>query len=529
LLHTSLKVKHSNFESIAHRLGTVSPLAVHAVADRVARGDHTVHNDEEKRVLGLMKEVNVISSHVQGSSAARVARRNEIRGLMMHLGMPSFYITINPADHRNPLVKFMAGADIDIDNLLSGDVPQYDEQTLLVAKNPFIGAKFFNIYMKAFIKALLGYDRTSVDIDGGILGLVKGYYGCVETQGRGSLHCHMLVWVEGSLSPDELRKRVLDPTQGNFCHRLLEFLDDTISNCIPPDPDPQLRVHSSRFHPCSVRALDPKIASAPELQKDLYHIVSCSQVHSHKKTCYKYWKGAPHPKECRFNLDANRYTPVSSIDMETGELCLRCLDGLVNNFNATIIQAMRCNMDIKFIGSGPAAKAILYYITDYITKSELKTNVAYAALEVAISKLGEYNPVEDSLTIRAKRMLQKCAHAMVSHQEVPAQLVASYLMDYNDHYTSHSYKSLYWTSFESLLERELPSPECYRQVTDVNFSKDNTLDNISHSEILQVAPEIENVDIQPDLCNVQEDEVTLELDSDGVLVKKSSQVMDYVC
>jgi hypothetical protein len=43
-----------------------------------------------------------------------------------------------------------------------------------------------------------------------------------------------------------------------------------------------------------------------------------------------------------------------------------------NNFNETMIEAIRNNMDIKFIGSGSTAKAILYYITDYITKTQLQ-------------------------------------------------------------------------------------------------------------------------------------------------------------
>ena len=45
-----------------------------------------------------MKEVNVITSHVPGSAAEQVAMCNEIRALMMEKGLPSFYITINPAD-----------------------------------------------------------------------------------------------------------------------------------------------------------------------------------------------------------------------------------------------------------------------------------------------------------------------------------------------------------------------------------------------------------------------------------------------
>ncbi|KAF7371468.1 ATP-dependent DNA helicase [Mycena venus] len=119
-------------------------------------------------------------------------------------------------------------------------------------------------------------------------------------------------------------------------------------------------------------------------------------------------------------------------------------------------------MDIKFIGSGPAAKAILYYITDYITKTQLQAHVAYAALELAVGRLGEYDPNVDDYTVRARRLLQKCAHAMIAKQELSAQQVVSYLMGYEDHFTSHKFNSLYWTGFEKFINDEDPSPECYR-------------------------------------------------------------------
>ena len=56
-------------------------------------------------------------------------------------------------------------------------------------------------------------------------------------------------------------------------------------------------------------------------------------------------------------------------------------------------------MDTKFIGSGLSAKAVIYYITDYITKSQLKTHVAFAALELAIKKLNETENKDDTITI----------------------------------------------------------------------------------------------------------------------------------
>lgn len=184
----------------------------------------------------------------------------------------------------------------------------------------------------------------------------------------------------------------------------------------------------------------------------MHRLVEQCQCHKHSKTCYKYWKGFPEPKECRFDLDEKNVCPHSSFDAESGEICLRCLDGLVNNFNATMLEAIRCNMDIKFIGSGPAAKAILYYITDYITKSQLKTHIVYAALELAVKKLGEYNFNEDILMTRAKRLLQKCAHAMISHQELSGQQVSSFILDLEDHFTSHEFQPIYWTSLEKFIE-----------------------------------------------------------------------------
>lgn len=156
----------------------------------------TPHTDEERKVLRLMKEVNLVMAKVPGSSAARVAMRNEIRALTMAHGMPSFYVTINPADTHNPIVKFLTGADIDIDNMLQDQVPNYWEQSILILSNPAVGAKFFNLYLKAFLRTVLGYRDDEEGAEEGMLVVVKAHYGCVEAQGRGSLHCHMLIWIE---------------------------------------------------------------------------------------------------------------------------------------------------------------------------------------------------------------------------------------------------------------------------------------------------------------------------------------------
>ncbi|KAJ4464234.1 hypothetical protein C8J55DRAFT_442669, partial [Lentinula edodes] len=382
--------------------------------------------------------------------------------------------------------------------MFPGDVSSYWDQAALIAKNPVVAAQFFNVYLKAFIHDLLGYDPDHKDLSGGVLGLVKGYYGCIEAQGRGSLHCHMMVWLEGGLNPNEIKQRAIDNPDSEFCHRLIAFLNDVISNSVPFKPPDVPHIPSDDVHPCSVRGTR---------MMDLHNLVQCCQVHKHTTTCYKYCQDISQPKECRFGLDDSNFIPDSIFDPLTGELTLRCLDGLVNNFNETILRAIRCNMDIKFIGSGASAKAVLYYITNYITKSQLKTHVAYAALERAVRRLDEQCPDDSLLTIRAKKLLQKCAYSMISQQELSAQQVNTHLLDLEDHFTSHKYKNLYWVQIEQFLDI------ADNDVTArVEINSEDSIDN---------AMQEQTVDEDDD------EEIGISVGSRGDLVASGSQLDDY--
>ena len=538
LLHASLKVKKSYFARFARDFSNVSSDAVAKILQQIEKGERVkAQTDEERRILRLMKEVNLVTAKVPGSSASRVAMRNEIRALTITHGMPSFYVTINPADTHNPVVKFLAGADIDIDKMLEDDVPKYWEQSVLVSSNPAIAAKFFNIYLKAFLAVVLGWSDGGARPEGGILGAVKAHYGCVEAQGRGSLHCHMLIWIEGALNPNEIREKVIQDEQWGL--RLLEYLDDTITNVIPADPMPDVQGAFDNKHPCSLRGADLDIEDVSLRlalrMKDMHRLAERVQRHRHTHTCYKHYKPGE-ARTCRFDLKEENFRPESCVDTETGKVCLRCLDGLVNNFNMTMLEAVRCNMDIQFIGSGESAKAMIYYITDYITKSQLKTHVAYAALQLAISKCERVDDADDDFTVKSKRLLQKCAYALISHQEMSAQQVASYLMQYEDHFTSHEFSNVYWASFERCVDRDEPmkrrdqdTAEEGEACEDVNVSdnEDDEHNDEGHSRSDDETPGVCDRNESPDIED--EDEVAISIGDDGAVKERADQVCDYTC
>ena len=61
--------------------------------------------------------------------------------------------------------------------------------------------------IQAFIKHVLGVDANHP----GLYGDTSSYYGTVEQQGRLTLHLHMLLWIRGTLTPQEIQDRIIDP------------------------------------------------------------------------------------------------------------------------------------------------------------------------------------------------------------------------------------------------------------------------------------------------------------------------------
>ena len=54
---------------------------------------------------------------------------------MVKLGLPSFFITINPADYHHPLVLHFAGKKVNLDAPFTGEWITKEERARLVAED----------------------------------------------------------------------------------------------------------------------------------------------------------------------------------------------------------------------------------------------------------------------------------------------------------------------------------------------------------------------------------------------------------
>ncbi|KIN94900.1 hypothetical protein M404DRAFT_34604 [Pisolithus tinctorius Marx 270] len=110
-------------------------------------------------------------------------------------------------------------------------------------------------------------------------------------------------------------------------------------------------------------------------------------------------------------------------------------------------------MDIKFIGSGTAAKALTYYISDYITKNDLQVHVGLQAIRTAIDSHHKLfiNNIETPSSVCEQNLLTKTVNAMMGRREVSHQQVMSYLVGGGDFYTSHEFRIVRFHEFVDIV------------------------------------------------------------------------------
>ncbi|KAG1889740.1 uncharacterized protein F5891DRAFT_1131771 [Suillus fuscotomentosus] len=261
---------------------------------------------------------------------------------------------------------------------------------------PDAAAIAFDLQIRAFIDIIPKYKHG------------PGIFG--HSQGRGTLQCHI---------PQALRER-----------KMFAWLESIISCELPNDTACDAK-KPDRELPPQIADLDDQ-SFAYEFQAFLTRLaIECNWHHIRAGE-----KRGDH--NCRMRLDGSLQA-VTSID-------LRRWRGRVNNYTDLIFQ---------FIGSGEAAKAAVFYITEYITKGNLPMYTGLQALEYATKMHEQKFEVEENVGAERinRSLITKSVNALMGQQEISHQQVMSYLVGSGDFYTSHTFQTVKWYEFVAYAEK----------------------------------------------------------------------------
>ena len=238
----------------------------------------------------------------------------------------------------------------------------------------------------------------------------------------------------GGLNPSDIHEKLKQDVE--FERRLFSYFEDIISHHFP-DVDIAL---DNKYEPRIECPPQPPFPSKGDetvsrawksfMNTEVKIVGELLQCHKCRDVCHKYGN----TDSCRFQFP-HRLEPISYFEASSNSVILKCLDPMVNYFNRYLLVFCRHNHDIKSILSGKAAKAAMFYITDYITKMDVKTYQVLTLLSRAVAQL----PIQkdSSSSEHARKLLHKCLAQFTKQQQIHAQQAARYLRGFGDGIKSH--------------------------------------------------------------------------------------------
>ncbi|KAM4063295.1 PIF1-like helicase [Hirsutella rhossiliensis] len=299
-------------------------------------------------VTELLRSLSVFGHRQPMSRESRLGMRKKILSLIIRYGVPVIWFTLNPNDITN-LVKLRLAAyrarDPDAAEAFLRDLGNAYKRTRLAISDPMSSAVFFHREMTLFFEH---YVRTGEE---SVFGHVGAYYGAVETNERGALHLHGLLWLRGNRGLGEALAGADTEEQAACRKRIARYVDSVFSEEL--DAEGYCAVQAERSATADISSrLDDVARFTDAFNEEANFCAGATQVHTHSATC------APWRLVERTALTTD------------GVLEVRRTHNMVNRWNRAMAVGLRHNHDISFIATQRKTMALIYYITNYATKVE---------------------------------------------------------------------------------------------------------------------------------------------------------------
>ena len=243
-------------------------------------------------IRALRSQLSAVKTKVQGSDESWISIRGKIWGTNLLHNPPSLWVTINPADTQDLIAQVLMGAEIDLDNFCNTAGPDSIGRAMNVASDPYASAKFFHFTIATILEVLFGISKRRNGIfvrREGIFGVVKSYIGTVEVQGCGSLHLHLLLWLEGVPTASEMR-HVL--TAELFRDKIKRYIKATIRADLDGKVTAEVLALPKVDAVSYSRPLDPRLNNADAAKQNEQALARLTQYHHCSyANCLKIIKG----------------------------------------------------------------------------------------------------------------------------------------------------------------------------------------------------------------------------------------------
>ncbi|KAJ6436458.1 L-fucose-proton symporter [Purpureocillium lavendulum] len=446
--HISMvRTTKGSFERVEQVYGTMTEDRLKKAEDEMRETRKTQDAD----VAFLLRELSIFGHAQPLSNETRLLMRRKIQAIDIWAGTPVIWITINPNDINNPVKMKLAIHrlhDYETAKDLLADLRARYDGIALSTMDPVSSAIFFHREISLFFEKYVRAGNQSV------FGKVSHYYATVETNDRGSLHLHGLLWLHGNMELPSLVDDIADPREEEYRDRVVRYVDSVFHECLDEDAGKAIRQERKPIHPVEGMMNDTEALSAA-FDAEANFIAHCCQVHSHTYTCIKYsLKGLTDHDADNYRRTACRFkAPWKIVDAtglsDDGLLAIRRNHPLVNRYNKAMAVGLRHNHDVSMILTRAKGLAMVFYITNYATKLDtpMWRRIAHAAevfrqlredAESRRDASAPANPAAQRPAVlnQSRQFLMRVANRIFSERQLSAVEVCYHMLGYETDFTN---------------------------------------------------------------------------------------------
>ncbi|KAF2185439.1 hypothetical protein K469DRAFT_160309 [Zopfia rhizophila CBS 207.26] len=174
----------------------------------------------------LLRSLSLYGFRQPMSRELRLGMRRKIKSLIVREGIPAIWFTLNPNDITNPvklrLAAYRTRDPKEAEEFLTSLDVSYKRMRLAIS-DPLSSALFFHREISMFFKYYVKVGEPSV------FGCINQYFGAVETNERGALHLHGLLWVRGNMRLSSLWRDVKDEESRTYQDRIIQYIDSVFT------------------------------------------------------------------------------------------------------------------------------------------------------------------------------------------------------------------------------------------------------------------------------------------------------------
>lgn len=217
-----LSMNRNNFSQLERLVGSLSATRLEAAQTDLQQSNTT----SDEAVRELLRSISLYGHRQPMSREQRLSLRRKIKSLIIRYGMPAIWFTLNPNDITNPiklrLAAYRTRDPKDAEEFLRSLDVAYKRARLAVS-DPMSSAVFFHREMSLFFEHYVKVGEESV------FGRISQYFGAVETNERGALHVHGLLWLEGNLHLGSLLHNLGHNKQEGYGDDIARFAESIFS------------------------------------------------------------------------------------------------------------------------------------------------------------------------------------------------------------------------------------------------------------------------------------------------------------